>query len=84
MKYIVIDVDNENFDSPGLFETVTAYDAEDAVQEYVRHQEGRRGMFSDGYPNNWIYKTKNENGEIKTFSVDTDWEPRYWVAEIDG
>lgn len=84
MKYIVIDVDNENFDSPGLFETTTAYDAEDAVKEYLAHQESH-GSFFDGYPNDWIYKTKDENGEIKIFSIDTDWEPRYWVTEkYDG
>jgi len=82
MKYQVICADwQEEFDSPHGFTFETdAFFAEDAVYEYVKELD-ENSNFVDDYPQDAVYQTKDENGNIESFLVSADFEPQFYIYE---
>lgn len=80
MKYqVILEHDDIEFDSKWVFRHETPFGADDAVTEFLKDCEGN-SHFCEGYPKeSWVYKTKDESGNVEEFKVVVDFEPQYYV-----
>ncbi len=74
-----LDTDEWNFQPNEFYSTWS--DPEWALQEYLEDSDSNSG-FVDGYPDNWEYHIRGEDGIAYKFSVSTDWTPNFSVWTI--